>query len=489
MATEIKSLPNDKIAIVCKRNNNGNNTYTLVPTTVIIGKTDEDLIFHSENGEYVIPPIDRTEFITDNEREYFYVYCDTIENICAAYSERDVTQAMFKYYMDISSQLNIALVDGDLVNVYHQDYSVISPEIKGQISKHYEEQPKDETPQQVNINTNNNLPTNVDLAHIDKNDLARFLKSHIFENDSIIDDIVTVIAMNYSAKRREEVISMLSIGNTGCGKTETYRLISEYLGVPFTMFDCSNMSATGYQGDSISDLIRNIYNNSREKPELIGKSIVVLEEIDKIASRGHGVTDINVQYELLKFLDGFRYHVNLDKALGVGKDISVDTTFMTKAGLGAFEEMFEKKVKEQFGMGFNSSYSGPIVITDKDINDYGMTKQIIRRFIMTFLYKDLNRDDLKRILTTSKSSPLLIKKERYQRDFNTILEYTEDYVDAIVDYALTIKSGAGGLNKAVTKSLIKADSVVYDRLMGTDKSPKRLLVTAETVLNPCKFTQ
>ncbi|MCX4364705.1 MAG: AAA family ATPase [Bacilli bacterium] len=487
MASEVRSLANDKIAIICTRHDNNNNTYTLVPRSVAIGKVDDDFFFHLENGENVLPPIDRIEYITDSKKEEFYAYCDTIANLSAKYQETDANKVALKYYMEIASHLNIALVDGDLVKLYHQDYSVISNEIQGKISKHYEKSAKEDT-SQVNINKKATLHTNVDLAHIDKDDLARFLKSHIFENDSIIDDIATVIAMNYSAKKREEIISMLSIGNTGSGKTETYRLISEYLGVPFTMFDCSSMSDTGYQGDSVEDLIKAIYNNSREKPQLMSKSIVVLEEIDKIASRGHGVADINVQYELLKFLDGFTFHVNLDKALGIGQKVSVDTTFMTKAGLGAFEEMFERKLKDQRKMGFDKWGSGPIEINDKDMEEYGMTKQIIRRFLLTFLYKDLNRDDLKRILTLSKSSPLLIKKERYYRDFNTILEYTEEYIDAIIDYALTLNSGAGGLNKAVAKSLIKADSAVYNRLANNDKSKKRLLVTGETFENPCKFT-
>ncbi len=488
MAKEVRSTPNNKVAIICKRNDNENNTYTIVPISVSLGKTDENLMFYSENGEYNVPPIDRVGNITNKDLKYFYIYCDEIEKICQEYKEQDVNKVMLKYYMDIASQLNIALVDGDLVKIYHQDYSAISQEITGSITKKYEEVKETEKTPQVNINNNNYLPTNVDLERIEKNDLAKFLKSHIFENDSIIDDIVTTIAMNYSAKRREEIVSMLSIGNTGCGKTETYRLISEYLGVPFTMFDCSSMSASGYQGDSVSDIIRAIFYNSRDKLQLIGKSIVVLEEFDKIAARGLDVTDKNVQNELLKFLDGFTYRVHLDKNLSIGQEIVVDTSFMTKAGLGAFEELYEKKLKEARGMGFGEWNSGPIEITDKDIADYGMSKQIVRRFLLTLLYKDLNREDLTRILTTSKGSPLLIKQERYLRDFNTLLEYTEDYIEVVIDYSLKIKSGAGGLKKAVARSLIKADGVVYDRLMTNDKSQKRLIVTAETVANPCKFT-
>lgn len=485
MERETKSTPNNKIAIICKRSDNENNTFTIIPISVAVGKVDEKLTFHSENGEYHLNPIDRIENITDESQEFFYIYCDDINNLTKIYNEKDINKVMMQYYMEIASHFNLALVDGDEIYVYNQEYENISPEIKGNICKHYEK-PTD-TPKTVNINKKNYLPTEVDLEHINAEDLANYLKKHIFENDSILDNIATVIAMNYSAKKRQEIVSMLSIGTSGSGKSETYRLISEYLGVPFTIFDCSCMSATGYQGDSVSDLIRTIYQNGKDKEILIPKSIVVLEEIDKIASRGHGVTDSNVQFELLKFLDGHTYSVNADKVFNNGKEIKIDTTFMTKAGLGAFEELFEKKKKEARGLGFNSGTNKPLKIEDKDLIDYGMIRQIVRRFIHTFQYKDLAHDDLKRILLYSLISPLLIKKERYKRDFNTVLEYTADYIDAVVDYATILNEGAGGLNKAVNKSLIKVEGYLCTHA-NSNNTPKQLRITAETVENPCKFT-
>ncbi len=488
MENEVSSQPNDKIAIVCKCHDNENNTFIIIPTSVALGKVDEDLVFHSENDEYHLFPIDRAEFIKNPKLEYFYVYCDSLDNLCKEYNEKDANKVMMQYYTDIASQLNLALVDEDTVKIYHQDYRAISEEIDGKLSKCYKEVPKDKRNSEVHINKKGYLPTEVDLERIDKNDLANHLKRHIFENDSIIDDIATIIAMNYSAKYREEIVSMLSIGKTGCGKTETYRLISEYLGVPFTMFDCSSMSKTGYQGNSIEDLIKAIYQNGKDKPILIPKSIVVLEEIDKIANRGHLISELGVQFELLKFLDGFQYQTTLNRNQGLSQEITVDSTFMTKAALGAFEELFEQKKREAFGMGFNKGTSGAIKISDVDINKYGLSGQLIRRFLLTFLYKDLMKDDLLHILTESESSPLLIKKRRYLREFNTILEYTTDYLEAVVDYAETIKSGASGLKKGVVKSLLKADAAVYDRSLSQDKSVKRLQVTAETFENPCKFT-
>lgn len=483
MELEVKSTPNDTIVIACKYADIENNMYTLIPTSILIGSLDNKGKFKSEDGKTELLPGSDISNITNKDNNILYIYPKSVEELTKEYQEKDVNKIMLKFYMDVASKLNLALVDGDNVHIYKKDYHTISKDINGGISKHFSEEGK-----QVNINQNNHLPTEVDLEHINRDDLAKYLKSHIFENDSILDDIATVIAMNYSAKDRKEITSMLSIGTTGSGKTETFNLISEYLGVPFTMFDCSNMSKTGYQGNSIEDLIKTIYDNSKDKIELLPKSIVVLEEIDKIAARGHMVSDLGVQYELLKFLDGYKYHITLNKTLGFPQDIIVDTSFMTKAGLGAFEELFAQKKKEAFGMGFNSPTSGRIEITDKDIEKYGLTSQIIRRFFLSFLYKELTHDDLKHIATESLGSPLLIKKRRYIRDFNVILEYTNEYLDALIDYAASLKCGAGALTKAVAKSFIKADAAVYNRLNEDMSTPKRLLLTGETMENPCKFT-
>ena len=46
-----------------------------------------------------------------------------------------------------------------------------------------------------------------------------------------------------------------------------------------------------------------------------------------------------------------------------------------------------------------------------------MLAELMGRFYSTFEYKKLSREDLKRILLTSKTSPLLRKKERYMEEF------------------------------------------------------------------------
>ena len=210
------------------------------------------------------------------------------------------------------------LCDKGNIEIFRAPYSKISENIGGTLSKRYElgEEKKDLSP--IIINSEKKEKTFLD--DIDSFELETYLKSRIFENDDILEDIATTIAMNYRAKRKEDVESMLSIGPTGSGKTETYKLIAEYLNVPLTIYDCNLLTSAGYVGKDIDDVLREVVINSGRDLNKAAKSILVFDEIDKIASRGMDVKDLAVQYLLLKVMDGNSYTFQMEKN---GKNINI----------------------------------------------------------------------------------------------------------------------------------------------------------------------
>ena len=72
--------------------------------------------------------------------------------------------------------------------------------------------------------------------------------------------------------------------------------------------------------------------NSDKDVKKAEKSILVFDEVDKIASRGLDVKDLAVQYLLLKVMDGNSYTFQMEKN---GRSYTLDTSFMTIAALGA----------------------------------------------------------------------------------------------------------------------------------------------------------
>lgn len=483
MEDNIKSLPNDLVGIICKLNDNQNNTYVIVPEEISLGKMNKDGLFQSENGEYVLHAVE--DFQSYPEEEIFYCYLTSLENLRSMYPEvKETNMLMVKYYQEIASELNLLLCDKGSIEIFRAPYQSISVNIGGKLSKRFE---INTTPEEVKAPAVANKTESAarSLNAIDALDLENYLKERIFENDDILEDIATTIAMNYRAKRKEDVESMLSIGPTGSGKTETYKLIAEYLNVPITIYDCNLLTSAGYVGKDIDDVMREVVINAGRDLNKAAKSILVFDEIDKIASRGMDVKDLAVQYLLLKVMDGNTYTFAMEKN---GKQISLDTSFMTVAGLGAFSDLYASKEKKgNLGFGVNQDKK-PVSITPEDLIDYGMLAELMGRFYLTHEYKKLDGNDLKRILLDSKSSPLLRKKERYMEEFGYELEWDMEAIDALIEEAL--KKGAGGrsLAKLVAQTFKKIDRELMIREKQDIIVPsKRLVLTSETVFDPKKF--
>lgn len=228
---EIVNLPNDTVAIKCEINDNKNNTYTIIPREVMLGRIDKNNKFITEEEGEIISALEDIEELVDEEVNIYYVYPKNVDELLKEYASTSdkLNMVMYFYLKDIASKLNIALKSNEKVYIYSQDYKAISPEIDGDLKKYHGECndatiiiPKTEI---------------VKTDRIDQEGLEKFLKERVFENDSIIEDIATTFAMNYTATKKQEVEAILSIGQTGTGKTSTYEAIAEYANVPLTIYD------------------------------------------------------------------------------------------------------------------------------------------------------------------------------------------------------------------------------------------------------------
>ena len=115
------------------------------------------------------------------------------------------------------------------------------------------------------------------------------------------------------------------IGPSGVGKTETLKLMAEYLDIPFTRYSTPTLSGSGYVGNDIDDILRLAYYNSGRKEKICNESLIFLDEFDKINMRGSDVSDKAVQNLLLNFLDGTVYGVEVNS----GYRVQLDTTLIT----------------------------------------------------------------------------------------------------------------------------------------------------------------
>lgn len=232
--------------------------------------------------------------------------------------------------------------------------------------------------------------------------------------------------------------------------------------------------------------MRRVYFKCNEDPKVAERSILMLDEVDKLAMRGLDVKDATVQYALLKLLDGYSYTFEKKKN---GPETTLDTSFMTIAFCGAFPEMYQAKEKEG-SMGFNDSsprFNGKFEFKTDDLVNFGMLAELIGRIPNIFTYKNLSKDDLKRILLYSKNSALILKQARYAREFNTQFEFTDGFIEAIVEKAFATKSGGRGMNKIIAKTFKKLDRELSRAAYHNNLDVKKLSLTQEIVENNTKF--
>jgi len=105
-----------------------------------------------------------------------------------------------------------------------------------------------------------------------------------------------------------------------------------------------------------------------------------------------------------------------------------------------------------------------------------MIPEFIGRLPITVSLEELNRDDLKRIITEPKNA--IIKQYTASLAIDEVkLEFTDDAIDAIADTAIKQKTGARGLRAIVEKLMT---DIMFE--IPSIKGFKHVLITKDTVL-------
>ena len=82
--------------------------------------------------------------------------------------------------------------------------------------------------------------------------------------------------------------NVILLGATGCGKTFLAQCIADYMNVPCYIQDCTKITASGYVGSDVEDCVGGLLRLCKYDLEKAQHGIVVLDEIDKNASREAG---------------------------------------------------------------------------------------------------------------------------------------------------------------------------------------------------------
>ena len=321
---------------------------------------------------------------------------------------------------------------------------------------------------------------NKELPHI--NELINKVTKSVISQDEAVKKIATAIYTNQNILKADNLTkeekfqsknNILVIGESGMGKTEIIRQITKNLDIPYVVATANDYTVNGYKGKDVDTIILDLLDKVDYNEDIAKKAIIVIDEIDKIGKSSGDKSDITtdgVQKALLKIIEGAELSITLRSE---DDAIFFDTSNVTFIFLGAFSDMFDKKIEPERHLGFNSNSNNIISknnnkITRDDLLKFGFVKEFLGRIPVIVQLNSLKEEDYKKIIVDSDLSILYLKKKYYD-SLGIKLSYNEEFINDIAKKVVNEKCGARGI-KAVLSNIF--EELDYEILQGDLKEIK-----------------
>ena len=282
--------------------------------------------------------------------------------------------------------------------------------------------------------------------------------------------LYTILRNRYAANNKDlktpkrYIKNILIRGESGSGKTLILTEIAKLLKMPIFIADATSYTEEGYVGNSVTDMLANLYKAADGNLEKAERGILVIDEIDK-KGNGDSKNDVSrgaVLNSLLKIVEGAIIPIEIGKGYNA-KQIMFDTSRLTVVSSGAFENIekirdarIKRGIKKSIGFGSeptikDKNTQDPKII-DEDYVKYGMAKQYMARQGVIVNLNKLSRENLKYIMQNSSSSELVTQQISI-RDMGLIFTYEESFYDALSEVAYNKQIGARGIERAFNEVL------------------------------------
>ena len=414
--------------------------------------------------------------ILENLRKYEYTTGLYEDQVLLIRRLKDIEENKISIVFDQDSIDKCMFLFGDI-----EDIKEFEEQMNRELNEDIENNSQDEKDKKDDKHSENNNSSNTEIK-ISPRKLYKEIRQTVIGQDDAIKQIVTTIWENFYG---DTTNNMIILGPSGSGKTEIIRQVSKLLNIPLLLTSVTGMSQAGYVGRGTDEILKDLLTLTKGDISKAERAIVVLDEFDKIATRGNkgDISTNGVQNELLKIVEDGTFGIDYNHR----SRMVINTEHITFIGVGACTDILTKKINKQAG--FTSDIKDKVITTGKInaddlVEKLGLKAELVGRMGKIIRLNDLDIDTLKKIVTDSKKSAYndkvnLIKKS----NIKYIEENHDEIIEAIAKIAKDKKIGARAISSIVNEMF----SDIMFNLSDEEESYNELTISKDTVTNPKKY--